>query len=130
MQRVKVDGYQESDGTLSTALRFPDQTYRSLLGSIGWRASVELAPGTSPYLQATYDREFKHVRKEAFADLQTIDTLPYAVPGNDWDRSYGTVTGGIRTRLAGLEANLGGSVTLDRKEGQDIAAFVTLGGRF
>jgi outer membrane lipase/esterase len=130
MQRVKVDGYQESDGTLSTALRFPDQTYRSLLGSIGWRASVELAPGTSPYLQATYDREFKHVRKEAFAELQTIDTLPYAVPGNDWDRSYGTVTGGIRTRLAGLEANLGGSVTLDRKEGQDIAAFVTLGGRF
>ena len=130
MQRVKVDGYAESDGTLSTALRYPDQTYRSLIGSLGWRAAAEIAPGTSPYVQVTYDRELKRVRKEAFAELQTIDALPYAVPGNDWDRNYGTATAGIRTVLAGLDANLGGSVTLDRKEGQDIAAFLTVGSRF
>lgn len=130
MQRIKVDGYDESDGALSTALSFPHQTYRSLIGSLGWRAAVDLAPGTSPYLQATYDHEFKHIRKEAFAELQTIDTLPYAVPGNDWDRSYGTVTGGIRTVLGGIDANLGASATLGRKGGQDIATFLTVGSRF
>lgn len=130
MQRIKVDGYDESDGTLSTALSFPHQTYRSLIGSLGWRAAVELAPGTSPYLQATYDHEFKHVRKEAFAELQTIDTLPYAVPGNDWDRSYGTVTGGIRTSFGNIDANLGASTTVGRKGGQDIATFLTVGSRF
>jgi outer membrane lipase/esterase len=130
MQRVKVDGYAESDGTLSTALRFADQSYHSLLGSVGWRAATELAPGTAPYVQATYDHEFNNVRKEAFAELQTVDSLPYAVPGNDWDRSYGTVTAGIRTLFGAVEANAGGSVTLGRKEGQDIAAFLTLGGRF
>ncbi|MFL6829016.1 MAG: autotransporter outer membrane beta-barrel domain-containing protein, partial [Sphingomicrobium sp.] len=130
MQRIKVDGYDESDGTLSTALRFPGQTYRSLIGSLGWRAAVELAPGTSPYLQATYDHEFRHVRKEAFAELQTIDTLPYAVPGNDWDRSYGTVTGGIRTTFGTIDANLGASATVARKGGQDIATFLTVGSRF
>jgi outer membrane lipase/esterase len=130
MQRVKVDGYAESDGALSTALRFPTQTYRSLIGSLGWRAAVELQPGTAPYAQITYDRELKHVRKEAFAELQTIDTLPYAVPGNDWDRSYGTATAGIRTVFGGLDANLGASTTIARKGGQDIAAFLTVGSRF
>jgi len=130
MQRIKVDGYAESDGTLSTALSFPHQTYRSLIGSIGWRAAAELAPGTAPYIQATYDHEFNDVHKEAFAELQTIDTLPYAVPGNDWDRSYGTVTGGIRTRLGGIDANLGASATVGRKGGQDVATFLTVGGRF
>ena len=130
IQRVKVDGYAESDGTLSTALRFADQTYRSTLGSIGWRAAVELEPGTMPYAQVTYDHEFGKVGKEAFAELQTIESLPYAVPGNDWDRSYATATAGIRTVFAGVDANIGGSVTLGRKEGQDIAAFLTLGGRF
>jgi outer membrane lipase/esterase len=130
MQHIKVDGYAESDGTLSTALRFPNQTYRSLIGSLGWRASVELAPGTSPYIQATYDHEFKRIRKEAFAELQTIDSLPYAVPGNDWDRSYGTVTGGIRTKFGGLDANVGASATVGRQGGQDIATFLTVGGRF
>jgi len=130
IQRIKVDGYDESDGTLSTALRFPSQTYRSLIGSLGWRAAVELAPGTSPYLQATYDHEFKRFGKEAFAELQTVDALPYAVPGNDWDRSYGTVTGGIRTKFGGIDANVGASATVGRQGGQDIATFLTVGGRF
>ncbi|HEX6603799.1 MAG TPA: autotransporter domain-containing protein, partial [Sphingomicrobium sp.] len=112
IQRVKVDGYAESDGTLSTALRFADQTYRSTLGSIGWRAAVELEPGTMPYAQVTYDHEFGRVGKETFAELQTIESLPYAVPGNDWDRSYATATAGIRTVFAGVDANIGGSVTL------------------
>ena len=83
-----------------------------------------------PYAQVTYDHEFGTVGKEAFAELQTIESLPYAVPGNDWDRSYATATAGIRTVFAGVDANIGGSVTLGRKEGQDIAAFLTLGGRF
>lgn len=130
MQRVRVDGYDESDGDLSTALSFPKQKYHSLLGSVGLQAKYELAPGTVPYAQVTWDHELKDVRKEAYAELQTIDALPYAVPGYDWDKSYGTVQAGVRTGIAGLDANVGVSRTLGRDEGQDVTGFLTLGGRF
>ena len=129
-QRIKVDGYHESDGDLSTALTFHDQRYRSLLGTFGWRAAYELAPGTSPYAQVTYDREFKRLRKEATAELQTVPGMPYAVPGAKFDRSYATATVGVRSAVSGIDANLGGSMTFGREDGEDISAFLTLGGRF
>lgn len=129
-QRVRVDGYAESDGDLSTALAYGKQKVNSLIGSAGVQASYALDETTSPYLRATYDHDFEGKERDAFATLQTIDTLPFAVPGIDWDRSYGTITGGVRTNFAGIDANVGASTTVGRRDGQNIAAFLTVGQRF
>jgi hypothetical protein len=48
-----------------------------------------------------------------------LQTLPeagtYAVPGLDFDRNYGSVVLGARTRLFGLDTNLGASLTPGQK---------------
>ena len=130
MQNVRVDGYAESNGELATALAYPKQKYRSLIGTFGGEASYDVGEGAMPYLRATYDREFKDVEKEAFASLQTLDTPAYAVPGIEIDRSYATVTGGVKTVFGGFDANVGASINFGRKDGQDIAGFLTVGRKF
>ncbi|HVF83923.1 MAG TPA: autotransporter domain-containing protein [Sphingomicrobium sp.] len=129
-QRVRVDGYSESNGELSTALRYGKQKLNSLIGSAGLQASYALDETTSPYLRATFDREFKEGGRDPEARLQTIETQAFTVPGIDRDRSYGTITAGVRTSVLGLDANLGGSTTLGREGGQDLSGFLTIGQRF
>ncbi|HZH42706.1 MAG TPA: autotransporter domain-containing protein, partial [Lysobacter sp.] len=130
-QRIEIDGYAENDATLSTALAYPEQEYDSLIGSIGWRARFLVSEHLQPYAQVTYDREFEEYADEAFARVQSIPASgEYAVPGLQFDRSYGTVTVGTRTRLFGLDANLGLSATVGQEGGNDATVFATFGGGF
>ena len=57
-------------------------------------------------------------------------TMPYAVPGLDYDRSYATVVVGARTQMFGMDANFGVSATAAQKSGNDASAFVTIGSSF
>ena len=64
-----------------------------------------------PYLQATYDHEFKD-GGEASAWLQSMPQVGmYTVPGQNFDRNYATVVLGARTGLWGLQSNIGLSTT-------------------
>ena len=69
-QQIKVDGYAENS-TVSTALRYGDQRFDSLIGSAGWQASYATSEHFSPYARLTYDREFERSPNEAFAQLQS-----------------------------------------------------------
>ena len=129
-QRIEVDGYSE-DNVSSSALAFPDQEFDSLVGSVGWQASVVADPAFNPYLRVTFDREFEDTPEQAFAQALTIPgSLPYAVPGLAYDDTYTTVSFGARTRLFGLDADIGGSTTVGRGEATDATLFVTFGNTF
>ncbi len=130
-QRIDVDGFAESDPALSTSLAYPDQSYDSLVASVGWQVSYQIDPRLRPYLRATFDREFEDPEEEAFAQAQSLSaTLPYAVPGLQRDDRYGTLTFGAQTRLFGLDANLGTSLGIGQKGGKHATVFATLGAGF
>ena len=130
-QRIEVDGYAENDPTLSTSQAFPEQSYDSMIGSAGWQASFAITEKLTQYAKLTYDREFEDPADEAFARAQSLPgTAAYAVPGLDFDQSYGTFTMGSRTQLFGLDANLGYHITVGQKEGNHATVFATIGKGF
>jgi outer membrane lipase/esterase len=131
-QRIELDGYTESNPG-STALIYADQDFDSLIGSAGWQVSYAINDHLRPYARVTYDREFEEPADEVFAQLQSMPgTAPYAVPGLDADRSYSTILVGSRTRLFGLDADIGLTTTVGQRGGTatNATAFATLSGSF
>lgn len=129
-QRIERDGYAESDPS-ATALAYPDQDFDSLIGSAGWQVSYAINENVRPYARLTYDREFESPDEEAFASLQSMPGLaPYAVPGIDMDRDYGSLTLGARSTVFGLAADIGLTTTVGQKGGTNAGAFATLSGSF
>lgn len=129
-QQIRVDGYVESN-TSATAMQYGNQRFDSLIGSAGWQASYSANAHFSPYARLTYDREFERAPEHAFAQLQTISGLaPYAVPGLEMDRGYGSLTLGARTRLFGVEADIGLSSTVGKSGGANATVYASVGGSF
>ncbi len=130
-QHIRVNGFAEDSPTLSTSLAYPQQTFNSLIGSVGWQARYTINEHMQPYARATFDREFRRADAEAFAQAQSIPgTMPYAVPGAQYDRSYGTLVVGTRTQVFGLDTNVGVSATIGQKRGDDATVFATVGSKF
>ena len=130
-QHIQVDGFGEDNPTQSTSLAYSDQTFNSLIGSLGWQASYRGNDHLQPYTRVTWDREFRRSPDEAFAQMQSLPgTMPYAVPIGQADRSYATVVVGARTQVFGLDANLGVSLTAAQRDGNNTTAFATLGSSF
>ena len=130
-QRIQVDGFSESDPTLSTSLAYPKQRFNSLIGSLGWQGSYAINAHLRPYARLTWDREFQRSPDEAFAQAQSIPgTMPYAGPVSDDDSSYATMVMGARTQLFGLDADLGFSATTAQRGGNDASVFATIGSSF
>lgn len=130
-QRIDIDDFRESLPELSSSLAYPSQSYDSLIGSAGWQASYTAESGFTPYARLTYDHEFEKPDEEAFARSQSLAGTPnYAVPGLSSDRDYGTLTIGARVPLFGLDANFGGSATVERGSDHNASLFATLGKRF
>jgi outer membrane lipase/esterase len=130
-QRIDVDGFAESEPTLSTSLAYPDQSFDSLIGSVGWQVNYAYSEGFRPYARLTFDREFEDAPKNAYARLQTVPGLGYyAVKGREFDQDYGTLLLGTRTKLFGLDANLGASVTVGQGAGNNTTVFAQIGSGF
>ena len=129
-QQIDIDDFAESDPALSTSLAYPEQSFDSLVGSLGWQLSYD-AGHLAPYARVTLDREFEDAPSQAFAIAQSIPgSLAYAVPGQAFDRDYGTLLLGARTQLLGLDANIGASATFAQEGGNDAGVFVTIGSHF
>lgn len=130
-QRIEVDGFSESDPTLSTALGYPDQEFDSMVGSAGWQLAYTIHDHLVPYARLTIDREFEDEAGEAFArSLSIPGALPYAVPGVEYDQSWTTLTFGARTRLFGLDADIGASINSGEKRGRQAMLFASVGAGF
>ncbi|RNF85952.1 autotransporter domain-containing protein [Montanilutibacter psychrotolerans] len=130
-QNIQIDGFAESDPSLSTSLAYSEQEYDSLLASVGWEASWAGNDHVKPYARATVDREFEDAPEESFARLQSMPGLaPYAVPGQKFDQRYGTLVLGVQTKLFGLDANLGTSVTVGQEGGNNTTVFASFGAGF
>lgn len=130
-QRIDIDAFAEDQATLSTALAYPEQNFDSLIGSVGWQFSLRASEHFAPYARATLDREFEDAPAEAFAQAQSLPgSTRYAVPGVQFDDSYGTVLLGTRMELFGFDANVGASLTVGQDDGSNTTVFATLGQRF
>ena len=130
-QRIDVDGFAESDPAMSTSLAYPDQSFDSLVGSVGWQGSLKLSEHITPYARLTWDREFERPAAEAFAMSQSMPgTLPYAVPGLLLDREYGTAQFGIRTEMFGMDVQTGTRITVNQNNGNNATFFVTVASKF
>lgn len=127
-QKVEVDGWTEGNRS-SSALAFGDQELDSLVGSLGWQVTIH-GQALSPYARLTWEHEFKDAPEQAFARLQTLPDIEYAVPGLGIDGDYGTAVLGARLGLFGLDADVGLRSTLGRQGGQDTGVFLSLSGRF
>ncbi len=129
-QNISVDGYAE-DSMQSSALAFPDQDGDSLLGSIGWQASYKINDHLKPFARVTWDREFEDAPAQAWAQSRSLTgSLPYAVPGLQWDDSYATVSWGVRGQLFGLDFVTGTSMTVGQQDGRNIGMYLMLEGSF
>src|SRR5690606_41723067 len=95
-QEIGLDGWSEGN-TSSRALVLPDQSRDSLVGSLGWQLSYDTG-GVTPYVRATWDREFEDGPSEVTARLATLPDMEYAVPGLRLDDDYGTGVVGARDR--------------------------------
>ena len=130
-QQIEIDGYAESDPTLSTSLAYRDQSFDSLIGSAGWQASYATNEHFTPYARLTVDREFEDAPEQAFARAQSLPgSGEYAVPGQAFDQSYGTLLLGARTQLFGFDANVGASGTVGQQGGNHATVFVNIGSGF
>lgn len=130
-QKISVDGFAESDPTLSTSLAYPQQDLDSVVGSAGWQASFVINEHLKPFARLTWDREFKDAPAQAWAQSQSMaGTLPYAVPGLVFDDTYGTLSYGVRSQLLGLDVTTGSSLTVGQKGGNDASFFLTVSGKF
>ena len=129
-QSIEVDGYAENS-TESTALAYPEQDFDSLIASLGWQSSYAINDHLHPYARVTLDRDFEDAPEEAFAQSRSLSgTAPYAVPGLEIDDSFGTLLFGVRTKVFGLDADIGASATFNQGGGNDATMFVTFGGSF
>ncbi|HEY4556147.1 MAG TPA: autotransporter domain-containing protein, partial [Lysobacter sp.] len=130
-QRIEIDAFAEDQATLSTSLAYPEQQFDSLIGSIGWQASVDTGGPLTPYARVTLDREFEDMPEEAFARSQSLTgSGTYAVPGVAFDQRYGSVLLGARTNLFGVQANVGATLTVGQAGGSHTTLFATFGGSF
>lgn len=130
-QKIQIDEFGESDPQLSTSLAYPEHEFDSLIGSAGWQVRYTASEQLQPYARLTVDREFEDVPREAFARLQSMPgTTSFAVPGVAFDDSYGTLTLGARTRMMGLETNIGTTLTVGQDGGNNTTVFATVGGNF
>lgn len=131
MQRIDVDGYAEDQPTLSTSLAYPDQSFDSMITSLGWQASYKINDKVAPYARVTWDIEHEDQAEEAFARSQSIaGSLQFAVPGQTFDDSYMTLQFGARTEMFGLDANIGASVTTAQDNGNDATVYASFGKSF
>jgi outer membrane lipase/esterase len=128
MQRIDIDAFAEDQPTLSTSLAYPEQSFDSMIGSIGWQATYTINEHFKPYARLTVDREFEDAPAEAWAQMQSMPgTEPFAVPGVGFDQDYSTLTFGARTTLMGFDANVGTSLTVGQKNANHATVFVTVG---
>ena len=101
--RVKVSAYTE-DGNSSSRVRFGEQRVESLIGRLGWQASMTFADRYTPYAKAAFAHEFKQ-------DERTLSTGVASTLGS-WTTTLGAPDSNWMEWTAGISANLSKSVAL------------------
>ena len=130
-QRISIDGFEEERPGESTSLAFGKQDVDSLVGSAGWQAVFNAGGTFEPFVRLTWDREFENDANQVAARAQSIaGSLPYVVPGVEFDDSYGTFTYGSVTRLGGMELIGGSALTIGHQDGSDASFFLSVRGQF
>ena len=91
-----------------------DQSFDSLIGSVGWQASYAINDHLAPYATLTYDHEFEECRQAGVrqrAVAAGFAGIRGAGPGTTTATTAPSLVG-ARTRMFGLDANIGASATV------------------
>jgi outer membrane lipase/esterase len=95
-QRVNVDGFVETGSF--TSLAFGSQTRDSAIGSLGWRASLDLGM-FRPFGQLVWNHELAPTDRNVTASLTTTDAPSYLMPAVVLGKDWGTATVGANVIL-------------------------------
>ncbi|PJK09305.1 autotransporter domain-containing esterase [Lysobacteraceae bacterium NML08-0793] len=129
-QRVKVDGYTESQPQLATALAFPEQQLDVVNVAAGWQAEWHLG-STQPFVSLTAEREYGDRPEQAFARMTTLAVGgDYAVPAPLHDRRYANLHAGLRSQLQGVDIQGGVSLDLGHDNGSQAGVYFSAGKKF
>jgi outer membrane lipase/esterase len=90
-QQISIDGYAETDPTLST---YPEQDPDSLIGSVGWQASYSISEHLQPYAQIT-GREFEEAPEQASRRRSRCRAAAVRGAGPGADDTFGTLVFGL-----------------------------------
>lgn len=127
-QSIRIDGFDEDQPALSTAMGYSEQKYDSVIGRAGYQLEWDGSGGIRPYARITYEREFEVYPTEAVARLLSISgSLPFALPGLDYDRDYAMVGGGLRAKIGPGTLDVGATTTFAQDSGRDGAVYVRYG---
>jgi len=126
-QRIDIDGFGEERPHESTSLAYADQSANSLMTSVGWQASWELSERFVPFVRTLWYREFNDDPRQVATRAQSIPgSLPYRVPGLEFDNSFANTTIGLRSRLWSMELMSAITISLAQRNGSDSSLFLTL----
>lgn len=96
-QSVHIDAFLETGSF--TSLAFGSQSRPSLVGTVGYQASLPLARAM-PFVQVAVNQEFDGGSRQVSAWLTTIAAPPYSLPAFQPGRTWGTGTIGLRYALS------------------------------
>jgi outer membrane lipase/esterase len=96
-QDVHVGGFTESGSF--TSLSFRRQDRRSLVGTLGYQASLNLGV-VSPFVSAVWNHEFSDENRQVTTSLTTMVAPSYFMPAVEPGRNWGTPSAGIQVKLS------------------------------
>ena len=124
-QKIELDGYVESDPTLSTALSFNDRTVDRTTARAGWRAQFNHG-NLKPYASISWNRDLKDPLEQTSATALSTN-VTYSVPAVNFDRTFGVVNAGVKTALLGHDADVGISATVSQSDALQAMVYASFG---
>lgn len=122
--RTRVDGYTET-GDAAATLTVSGQRVRTLIGGAGLELRHDIAPGVTPYLRPTAEKDFEgDARTLRYATTATPTIVNRFTLARDSRSVYGAVTAGVSAALTpalSLDVTLRSSIARDT--GRDGQAF-------
>jgi outer membrane lipase/esterase len=104
LQRVKVDGFTETDAFAAlggfTALSFSDQTRNSAVSELGYKASMNIGIW-QPFAKLVWNHELANTDRDVTAFLTTSSIAPgYLLPAVVFGKDWGSASVGTGMKLA------------------------------
>ena len=96
MQRVEVNDFIETGSF--TSLGFGSQTRESMIGTLGYRATLELGV-FRPFAQVAWNHELADTERAVRAWLTTIAAPSYTMPAVELGKDWGTASVGTTLKL-------------------------------
>jgi outer membrane lipase/esterase len=114
LQSVQVDGFTETGGGV-TSLSFADQARHSLVGVLGYQATLD-AGMFRPFARVLWNHEFASNNRQVTASLTSTVAPSYSLPAVELGKDWASASAGVAVTLG---TGVTGLVSFTGQMGQD-----------